>query len=140
MAEVYVTLLTWSHECIVGVKAMDDQHGILMDTMNELRHILVRGKDRRRICEQLEQLIVFTQMHFENEELLLEMHSFPGLLEHRDAHRHLLVQIQAKLEYARHCDDVALQPLLHFFRNWYRDHIDGLDQQYGPWLNARGVY
>ena len=39
-----MTLLTWNHACSVGVKAMDDQHGILMDAMNELRHFdLISG-------------------------------------------------------------------------------------------------
>ncbi len=42
-----MTLLTWSHECLVGVQAMDDQHGILMDTLNELRVMLLHGSDRR---------------------------------------------------------------------------------------------
>ena len=135
-----MTLLTWSHECVVGVKAMDDQHGILMDSMNELRQMLVRGSDHRKICDQLEQLIMFTQMHFENEESLLEQQGFPGLHEHREAHQQLLGQLQAKLEHARHSDDVALQPLLHFLREWYLEHIEGLDQLYGPWLNERGVY
>jgi hemerythrin len=60
-----VTLLTWSHECIVGVQAMDDQHGILMDTLNELHTMLVRGSDRHGICQQLEPLITISQKHFE---------------------------------------------------------------------------
>jgi len=44
-----VTLLTWNHTCSVGVKAMDDQHGILMDTINELRLALVHGGGRDQV-------------------------------------------------------------------------------------------
>ncbi len=135
-----MTLLTWRHECIVGVKAMDDQHGILMETLNELRLMLVQGNERKEICDQLERLIEFTQMHFQSEEQLLHQQGFPGLPEHRAAHQHLLAQIQSALEHAKHNADLDLQPLLHFLRNWYLEHIEGLDQQYAPWLNARGVY
>ena len=85
-----MTLLTWSHECIVGVEAMDDQHGILMDTLNELRVMLLRGVDRACVSLQLERLIDFTQMHFQSEEQLLLRQGFPGINEHRTAHHHLL--------------------------------------------------
>ena len=135
-----MTLLTWSHECIVGVKAMDDQHGIIMDTMNDLRLMIVQGRERKVICEQMERLIAFTQMHFQSEEQLLELQQFPGLANHREAHHHLLTQIQASLEHTRHSEDVDVSALFHFLRSWYMDHIERLDQQYGPWLNARGVY
>lgn len=73
-----MTLLTWSHECIVGVQAMDDQHGILMDTLNELRSKLLHSADRHTISLQLERLIEFSQMHFQSEEQLLEREGFPA--------------------------------------------------------------
>ena len=135
-----MTLLTWSHECSVGVAAIDDQHGILMDTLNELRVMLVNGKDRREIWDQFDRLIEFTQLHFQSEEQLLEQQGFPGLLEHRAAHHHLLSQIQSTLDHARHTADIELQPLSHFLRTWYMEHIESHDQHYGPWLNERGVY
>src|SRR5579862_1151044 len=77
-----LTPLTWSHECIVGVQAMDDQHGILMDTLNDLRTLLLRGSSRSAISLQLERLIEFTQMHFQSEEQLLVQQGFPGAEEH----------------------------------------------------------
>ena len=135
-----MTLLTWNHECIVGVKAMDDQHGIIMDTMNDLREMIVQGRERKVIGEQLDRLIEFTQMHFESEEQLLEKQGFPGLTDHRAAHARLMSQIQTAVEHAKHSEDVEIQALFHFLRTWYMEHIEGLDQQYGPWLNQRGVY
>jgi hemerythrin len=138
--EIDLTLLTWSHECIVGVKAMDDQHGILMDTLNDLRLKLVQGAEHKDTCEQLDRLIEFTQQHFHCEEQLLEQQGFPGLAEHRAAHQLLLTQIQITLDRTRHNGNLELQPLLHFLRSWFLEHIEVLDQEYGPWLNARGVY
>ena len=135
-----MTLLTWSHACTVGVKAMDDQHGILMDTMNDLRLALVRGSGHQQVNSQLEQLIEFTRKHFQSEEHLLEQHGFPGLPEHRAAHERLLDQVREAVNRAEHSEDLEIQPLLGFLRTWYLDHIETVDRQYGPWLNARGVY
>lgn len=135
-----MTLLTWSHECIVGVEAMDDQHGVLMDTLNELRLMLLRGADRRDVCRQLERLIDFTQMHFQSEDQLLSQHGFPGAEEHGIAHHQLLVRLYTALEHLNNDEDVHLNSLLEFLPAWYLDHVEKLDQPYGAWLNERGVF
>lgn len=138
--EECVTQLTWSHECIVGVEAMDDQHGILMDTLNELRLMLVRGANHRDVCMQLERLIDFTQMHFQSEEQLLLQHGFPGAEDHTQAHHQLLRRLYAALEHVNHDESVHLGSVLEFLPAWYLDHVEKLDQPYGTWLNERGVY
>ena len=138
-AEDYVTLLTWSHECIVGVQAIDDQHGILMDTLNELRIMLLRGADRRGISVHLERLIDFTQMHFQSEECLLLQQGFPALPEHRSAHQLLLAKLHAALERINHDEALHITTLLGFLPSWYLDHVEKLDQPCGVWLNEHGI-
>ena len=135
-----MTLLTWSHECIVGVEAIDDQHGILMDTLNDLREMLLRGSDRRNVCLQLERLIDFTQMHFQSEEKLLLKQGFPGVKEHRTAHQHLLAKLYSALEQINHEEALHFPSLLAFLPSWYLDHVEKLDQPCGTWLNEHGVY
>ena len=133
-----MSLLTWNHACSIGVKAMDDQHSILMDTLNDLRLALIQGSGREHVNEGLNRLIEFTRMHFTNEERLLEQHGFPGIEEHRNAHQRLLVQIEDVAARAQHNEHQA-QSLLQFLREWYLDHVEKLDQQYGAWLNDRGI-
>lgn len=133
-------MLTWSHECIVGVQAMDDQHGILMDTLNELRAMLLRGTGRRHLCLQFEHLIEFTQMHFHSEEQLLLQQGFPGTEEHCKAHQHLLSRLYSALEQLNREEPIHLHSLLDFLPTWYLEHVEQLDQPYGVWLNEHGVF
>ena len=140
VAEDDVTSLTWSHECIVGVQAMDDQHGILMDTLNELRRMLVKGAERRNICLQLERLIDFTQMHFHSEEQLLRQHGFPRTDEHRNAHHALLTRLYKALENLNREEIIHFSSVLQFLPAWYQEHVEQLDQPYGIWLNDHGVF
>lgn len=135
-----MTLLTWNHGCTVGVRALDDQHGILMDTLNELRLALVRGQGHEQVSEILERLIALTRMHFVSEERLLEHYGYPDLEAHRAEHERLLVGLRESALRSQHAEAVALRPLLRFLRSWYEDHIEGADQQYGRWLNERGVF
>ena len=135
-----MTLLTWNHACAVDVKAMDDQHGILMDTLNELRLAMVRGCGREQVSELLDQLIEFTRMHFWSEEQLMEQTGFLGLAKHRAEHHRLLAQILQSARRLQHGEAVQTSDFLCFLHDWFIDHVEGLDQEYGPWLNKHGVY
>jgi hemerythrin-like metal-binding protein len=119
---------------------MDDQHGILMDTMNELRLAMAHGAGREQLSQILDRLIEFTRMHFWSEEQLMEQHAFPGLAEHRSEHQRLMAQILQSAHRVQHGEDLQMRPMMGFLREWYVGHIEGLDRVYGPWLNERGVY
>ena len=135
-----MTLLTWNHACTVGVRAMDDQHGILMDTMNELRLAIVRGCGREQVSALLDRLIEFTRMHFWSEEQLMEQTGFSGLAEHRAEHHSILAQILQSAHRVQYGEGVEMRQLFCTLRDGFIEHIEGLDRQYGPWLNERGVY
>ena len=118
---------------------MDEQHAVLMDTLNEIRLALVRGQGREQVSEGLSRLIEFTRMHFASEEQLLEKQGFPGIGEHRDAHQKLLGQLEDAALRAQHNGEVHMMSTLLFLKDWYLNHVEGLDRQYGVWLNARGI-
>ena len=132
-------LLTCNNACTVGVRAMDDQHGILMDTMNELRLAVVRGLGREQVSEVLDRLIEFTRMHFCSEEKLMDQFEFPGREELRTDHQRILAQILQSSHRVQHGEQMQMRPLLCFLRESYSEHIESMDREYGPWLNERGV-
>jgi hemerythrin len=118
---------------------MDDQHGILMDAMNELRLALVRGAGREEVSEILDRLIEFTRMHFWSEEQLLVQTGFPGLSEHRAEHQTMLAQMLRSAHRVQYGEGVEMRPFLNFLRDWFIEHIEGMDHEYGVWFNERGV-
>jgi hemerythrin len=118
---------------------MDDQHGILMDSMNELRQALDRGCGREQASELLDRLIEFTRMHFWSEEQLMEQTGFPGLAAHRAEHHTILAQFLQSAHRIQYGAAGDLRPVLGILGDWFTQHIEGQDQEYGPWLNERGV-
>jgi hemerythrin len=118
---------------------MDDQHAVLMDTMNDLRLALMRGSDRENAGEILYRLIEFTRMHFQSEERLMEQSDFPGLSEHRAAHQGMMAQMRQSPHHVLHGNAAHVRSLLGSLREGYLQHIETLVQQYGPWLNERGL-
>jgi hemerythrin-like metal-binding protein len=134
-----MTLLTWKHDYAVGVLAMDDQHSILMDTLNELRLALVRGRGREQVAEVFDRLIEFTRMHFWSEEQLLAQEQYPLLEEHRAAHHKVLADLLQKARLMQYGEGGRTHEMLEYLRDSYLDHIEGHDIDYGLYLNERGI-
>jgi hemerythrin-like metal-binding protein len=74
------TLVAWNHASTVGVEAVDSEHAIMIDAMNELRLALASGAERVQANELLGRLIEITRIHFRNEELLMERMATRALL------------------------------------------------------------
>ena len=127
----------WNRASSVGVRAMDQQHGVLMDTLNDLRQAAAQGA-RERAQKELTRLVEFTRQHFSSEECLLEQMGFPALGEHREAHARLMERMERALERCRHCRGCDVQGAAEV-RGWVTEHVEQLDQNYGEWLNERGI-
>lgn len=134
-----MTLLTWSHACKVGVRAMDDQHGILMDAINALRLALMRGAGRERTSELLDEFIEFARMHFWSEEQLMQQTGFAGFDEHRAEHHRMLAELLQAAHRLQYGDGVQLRPLLCGLHQGFLHHMETFDQKYAPWLREHGV-
>jgi hemerythrin-like metal-binding protein len=138
--EVAVNQLSWSYACAVGVRAMDDQHGILMDSFNELQLALKNGAGQEKVSQLVDRLIEFTRMHFWNEEQLMEQQGFESLAAHRAKHRALLAEMLGWAHGVQYGRRLEVAGLLGRFREVFLEHIAMMDREYGTWLNARGVF
>lgn len=124
---------------IAGVAAMDDQHSILVDSLNTLREQLHRGNPSAQLTEQVARLAEFTDLHFGCEESLLRRHGYPELDEHRKAHQNLMDQIRLAVRRAEHGQDAELERTLIAIRGQYLDHVEGADREYSNWLHSRDI-
>jgi hemerythrin-like metal-binding protein len=131
--------LTWNQSCSVGVQAMDDQHGILMDALNELRLELLHGGECRAVRTMLRRVTELMRLHVESEERLLALHGFPGLAAHRAEQQRLLgrlAQFDVRFEQRQAS---AVYELVEYLRKWFTTHTGIAGQKYGPWLQKCGV-
>lgn len=134
------TLVAWNHASTVGVEAIDSEHAIMIDAMNELRLALASGAERVRANELLGRVVEITRIHFRNEEQLMERYGFPGVAEHRKEHQRLMAQLVESTQRLQNAEHGSMNNLLSFLHGWFIDHVVVWDHQYGPWLNERGVY
>jgi hemerythrin len=135
-----MALMTWSNSYSVGVQAIDSQHHVLFDIINELHAAMMKGQAQSLTGPLLKKLLEYTRTHFTAEEAMLTAAKYPGLPEHKIKHRDLIKQVE---EYVvRHeKGEVSVNiQLLNFVRDWLTSHIQKVDKEYGPWLNEHGQH
>ena len=118
---------------------MDDQHGILLDTINELRQALMRGCGREEISEILDRLIEYTRMHFWSEEQLMEQAGFADLAEHRAEHHAILADMLQWAHRLQYGNGIHMPALLVRLKEGFFEHIEQMDSHYGECLNEKGI-
>lgn len=134
-----MTLLTWNHDCSVEIRAIDDQHGILMDTINDLRLAFMHGCGREQAGALFQRLMELTRMHFSYEEALMQEADYPGPLSHRAEHQRMCSEMLQAEHRLQNDDQFQTGHMLLALRDGFLAHIEGLDRAYAPWLNDRGI-
>jgi hemerythrin-like metal-binding protein len=131
--------LSWNKRYSVDVKTLDNQHAGLFADLNELYAATSNGQSRSATDSLLRDLLKNALAHFSAEEALLEATEYPALAQHRAKHRNFVRQVEEYLARRELGDGANRLPLLDFIRDWFTNHMQQEDREYGPWLNEHGV-
>lgn len=131
-------LLNWTDAYSVKVKEMDNQHRKLVDLINMLHDAMKGGKGKEVIGEIAASLTDYTKTHFSAEERLMKIHNYPGYEEQKKLHN-LLIQQLNDIRRKYEAGTVLSQEVITFLKGWLINHIQGVDQKYGPFMNGKGV-
>lgn len=126
-----VSALAWHDGLLTGIDALDVQHKALFDYMATLDEV-IEEQSVLRICYVLEQLGLYAQNYFRDEESLLRLHDYPRLAEHIREHRDFTNQLfhVRKAILSHHITGELLNPL----RQWVAEHVSRSDMDYVPFL------
>jgi hemerythrin-like metal-binding protein len=134
-----MALMTWRDQYSVGVETLDNQHKAILRILNEIHAASLKGKAQEVAGPLLSQLLSLASEHFSTEERLMASIKFPGLPGHRAEHQRLTGKLREFVSRHEKGDASAYTQLLHFLRDWLNQHMQSEDQEYAPWLVARGV-
>ena len=79
----------WSADMEIDGGDIDRDHRQLIEYINRLHEYTLDGQGREIVGEVLEQLLTYTEQHFEREERLMTSLGFPGVKEHHRKHQEL---------------------------------------------------
>ena len=122
-----MALLDWTEALELGIPKIDEQHRVLLDTMNNLSSQILHGKSTQGYEAAVLELQAYALFHFKEEEALMRSSGF----RHADYHANLHRKFNQETENFATID-VATSPgkaleLLLFIQEWLVDHILGID-------------
>ena len=134
-----MSLLNWSDDLSVGVRAMDDQHKVLVNLINELHEAMRTGQGQDAMAKIVTGLKEYTQKHFVEEEAHMERFKSPDLQEQRREHNQFVKKIlDLELDVREGKLGTSMQAMT-YMKTWLTGHIAGKDKKYAPLFNANGM-
>jgi hemerythrin len=129
-----MTLLPWNDRLSVGMESIDAQHRMLVETLNELHHAVMRGAARDVTGMLLHTLLAYTRGHDAAEEAMMAKVNYPELKEHKALHRELLQIIEVHTARFERGEIAIGHEFLQYLRDWLTHHVQEVDAAYRPWI------
>lgn len=129
----------WNDKLSLGIKAMDDEHVILIEKINAFITALEQQyvkKDKEYLLTSFNNLASYTIEHFEDEERFLQSIDYPQLNSHKKIHENLINQVGIYGEQIK-SGTLNEKKIVSFLRNWLLSHIMGVDMQYSKHSHER---
>lgn len=119
----------WSADLEIDGADIDQDHRQLIDLINQLHQFTVDGQGREIVGEVLEQLLTYTEQHFQREERLMVSLGFPDVQQHQRKHEELTARMR-ELQQLHQAASMAVPSLLSStLRDWLSLHIRRSDRE-----------
>jgi hemerythrin-like metal-binding protein len=134
--------LVWNTNFETGVTEIDDQHRILVNTLNEANAKLA-GNSSAEFLEQITRdLLSYALYHFETEEELMKEYGYDeeegqDADAHLQQHRSFSAQVVAVRDGLKAGNLISREELLGFLNSWLVNHILNTDRRLGAFILAK---
>lgn len=129
-----MAFIEWSESMSVGNSAVDHDHKIIVQLINQLHQELSTTQDRKTQGSTLNTLIDYTLYHFAREEQVMQACKYPLFAEHKRQHEGLTEQVaDIAHRFNEKKEDIIQDELLEFLKNWLINHILKQDMGFRPY-------
>ncbi|QFR50067.1 bacteriohemerythrin [Sulfurimonas lithotrophica] len=134
--------IKWSKEYETGVEEIDEQHHILVNTLNEANHILSNDYSLTNLQTITKDLLSYALYHFEEEEELMHEYHYreefaEDYQEHMKQHRYFSTKVVEIRDSLKAGNLIGKDELISFLLNWLLNHIDKTDKKLGKFLQTK---
>ncbi|MCP4154520.1 MAG: hemerythrin family protein [bacterium] len=136
---IKMALIQWKEKYSVGVKEVDKQHKVLMDTLNELHEAMLAHKGREVLAGIIKRMVGYAADHFSYEEKNMQKFNFSGYTNHKKEHDAFVKKV-VDFQEKHTAGKLTLQiDILRFLKEWLDKHIVGTDKGYTACFNKNGL-
>ncbi len=129
-------MIIWQEKYSVGIDLLDRQHQQIIDLINCLFSVRATVDARAMVIQTFKDLVRYTEIHFENEEELMQLHHYADIENHKAVHRKMITQTRKiQKESQETGGDFSLETIA-FLKEWWLGHIMTIDRKYIPCLTT----
>lgn len=131
--------LVWNDSFVTGVAEIDEQHMILVHTLNEAADRLGKEPSLELLGQITQDLLSYALYHFETEEELMQQYGYVEARadeanRHLDQHRKFSAKVLALRENLKAGISIPTGELLDFLNSWLVNHILNTDKKLSAFL------
>lgn len=132
-------MLVWRSSMATGIDLIDNDHKTLIKLINNFQQATEFNVGEEMIQHSLDEVLRYTKYHFNREEILMELNSYPDFAAHQKQHQAMIEKINLYVTEYRTDKSHAIDHILHFLQSWLIQHINGSDQEYVPYLKITAL-
>ncbi|MBI5267052.1 MAG: hemerythrin family protein [candidate division Zixibacteria bacterium] len=129
--------LTWDNAFSTGIRAIDDEHRLLVQMITQLQRAQVTGTIDAEIARVLRALVDYVGQHFGHEEAIMAQIDFAEIESHKVLHQEFAQKLVAILTNLREGKTLKASELLDFLAHWLTGHIIREDGKIGRAFRER---
>ncbi len=136
-------LIVWNDDLVTGVTEIDEQHRILVNSINEANTRLSQSEASAEILEKItSDLLSYALYHFETEEELMQQYNYvetqgEDSALHQKQHRDFSATVVSVREGIKMGKLISREDLLTFLNGWLINHILNTDKKLGAYIAAK---
>jgi len=120
-------VIKWSDKMSIGVENIDQEHKKLIHLINQCARLTQQEKDKNTVQKVLDELLAYTEYHFQHEESLMTQIAYPHIAKHRAVHQMLIQEVKQRINQFNQ-GQLLTQDLIEFLSAWLQEHILGMDK------------
>lgn len=134
--------ISWNDDFVTGVQEIDEQHMILVNTLNEALTKLTSENSQSVLLDFTQELLAYALYHFETEEALMQQYDYQNadpisMQQHLKEHRSFSQHVIAVREQIHAGKNVEIPELLDFLYQWLVNHILKTDKALAKQILAK---
>lgn len=136
--------INWDAGFETGIEEIDDQHRILVSTLNEAK-IKLRDDAGAAMLESItKDLLSYALYHFETEEEMMHEYDYKGAHpndyeRHMKQHRDFSARVVEIRDLIQMGHPIDKDELIRFLTDWLINHINKTDKKLGNYLATKGL-
>ncbi|MBE9537238.1 MAG: hemerythrin family protein [Proteobacteria bacterium] len=133
-----MALIEWSDKDFsVGVPDIDEQHREWIGIINRLHDALLSPEAGDYKYTLFKELLAYTDLHFSDEERLMEDIDYPHLQKHKEMHYFFKTQILEQVQMLFKGEPIMMSQVMSQLKHWLTEHIMKEDMKFGKYISHR---